>query len=319
MTPKTSAEATSAEAFAPATMANLGVGFDILGLALEGLGDTVITTWHDTPGVTILDIEGDGGALPRESGKNTAAIAANAVLKLVKANRGVGIHLKKGLPLASGLGSSSSSAVAAAVAVNALLGNPLSKAEVLSATLEAEAAVSGYHADNVGPCLFGGITLITGTSANDIRNLPVPDNLYLALVTPNVAVPTAEARAVLPQSVPLKQMVAQTGHVAVLIDALYRGDIATLAEAMEGDGVVEPARAHLMPLLQEARFVSKREGAYGLVISGAGPTLAAVCDDGAAARRTATALQMLYDDAKIGGITHTSRVNKDGAQVVKIH
>ena len=137
---------------------------------------------------------------------------------------------KKGLPLGSGLGSSAASAVVAVVAVNALLDEPLPKEQLLASCLEGEAVVSGYHADNIGPSLFGGITLITGTQAQQIHHLPIPENLHLALVTPNVVVPTVEARAVLPKEITLKQMVLQTGAVAQLVDAIYRNDI-------EGNGV----------------------------------------------------------------------------------
>ena len=160
---------TRAEAFAPATVANLGVGFDILGLALQEPGDTVQVTRSDEPGARIARIEGDGGQLSYEPEKNTASIAANSVLKRIGTSQGVAIVLFKNLPLASGLGSSAASAVAAAIAVNKLFDEPLTVAELLPACLDGEAAVSGYHADNVAPSLFGGITLVTGTSADATR------------------------------------------------------------------------------------------------------------------------------------------------------
>jgi homoserine kinase len=258
---------TSAGAYAPATVANLGVGFDILGLALFQPGDVVRVEPCDELGAQIVRIEGDEGKLPHDSARNTACVAANSVLKRIGAPHGVQIVLEKHLPLASGLGSSAASAVAAAVAVNALFGEPLTLEELLPACLDGEAAVSGYHADNVAPCLFGGILLVTGVQANQIHRLPVPPQMVLALVTPNVEVPTLLARAVLPESVPLKTMVSQTAAVACLMDALYRGDIEAIAVAMEGDKVIEPARAHLMPLLSEMRVRAKRAGAFGLVIS----------------------------------------------------
>lgn len=310
---------TSAEAFAPATVANLGVGFDILGLALCEPGDIVQVERLDEPGARILSITGDGGKLPHAAEKNTACVAANSVLKLVgAADVGVGIHIEKRLPLASGLGSSAASAVAGAVAVNALLGEPLDFAGLLPACLDGEAAVSGYHADNVGPCLFGGITLVTGVEAGQIHNLPIPHNLYLALVTPDVEVPTVIARSVLPQQVSLKTMVAQTAAVARLMHALYTEDIEGLALAMEGDGVVEPARAHLMPMLNEVRSAAKQAGALGMVISGAGPTLCAVCSDGETAQRVSLAMQAVYEDAKIGSIRQFTPVANTGARVLNV-
>jgi homoserine kinase len=307
---------TFTRAFAPATVANLGVGFDILGLAVEGIGDTVEAELRDEPGIIITAIEGDDGRLPREAEKNTASVAASAVMKTIGVTQGVAITLHKGLPLNSGLGSSAASAVAAAVAVNALFGSPLLKDALLPACLEGEALVSGYHAYNAGPSLLGGITLIAGTDASKIYALPVPENLHLTLVTPAVDVPTIAARAVLPKTVTLHQMVDQTSVVAQLVDALYRGDIEQMGVVMEKDCVVEPARAHLMPLLTEVRAAAKRAGAYGLVISGAGPTLCAVCDRANVASSVAQAMKAIYDTAGIDSIVRATRVNIDGAQVL---
>lgn len=305
-----------AAAYAPATMANLGVGFDILGLALAEPGDTVEAVFSGEPGVQITDISGDGGRLPREAGRNTAGIAAQSVLRIAGETRGVALTIHKGLPLASGLGSSAASAVAAAVAVNALLGEPLSRSNLLPAALDGEALVSGRHADNVAPCLFGGITLSYGLSATEIWPLPVPQNLWLALVTPAVEVPTAQARAVLPDQVPLKTMVAQTASVARLMSALYRGDIPAMAAAMEADRVIEPARAHLMPLLAEVRQAAHRAGAHGLVISGAGPTLAAICDNADTAQNAAAAMGAVYSEAGIGAATRACQVAAGGAYLL---
>ena len=306
----------TSEAYAPATVANLGAGFDILGLALREPGDLVRAEMCDEPGIVIADIEGDGGKLPRDPLKNTACIAANAVLLAAGIEQGIRLTLIKGLPLASGLGSSAASAVAAAVAVNALLGEPLTRDDLLPASMEGEAAVSGYHADNVAPCLFGGITLCTGLTADAIFQMPVPPNLHLALVTPDVAVPTAEARAVLPKLIALKTMVRQTAAVARLVDALHRGDLEALAEAMETDDVVEPARAHLMPHLKEVRAAARRAGALGLVISGAGPTLCAICDDVGVAQRVAAAMKAVYDEVGMGSTARHTQVEPEGAYVL---
>ena len=309
---------TRAEAFAPATVANLGVGFDILGLAVGGPGDVISVEKREGRGAVITSIIGDDGKLPTESDKNVATIAANALLEAINADFGVSIRLKKGLPLASGLGSSAASSVAAAVAVNALLGEPFKREELLPFTLEGEAAVSGYHADNVAPCLLGGITLTNGIEIENIRRLPVPENLFLALVSPDVEVATADARAVLPEQVSLKTMVHQTGAVAELVDALYRSDILQLARAMEADTVVEPARAHLMPHIEEVRFSAKRAGALAVVISGAGPTLCAICDDADVAQLVAQSMKAIYDNVEIACRTRHGKVLQSGADVLKV-
>lgn len=305
---------TTAEAYAPASMGNVGVGFDILGLAFEEPGDVVQAYLRDKPGVAVVAIEGDNGALPTDPDKNTAAVAAQALLNAVGSQQGVDLILRKQLPLASGLGSSAASAVAAAVAVNALLGSPLAKDDLLAACLEGEARVSGYHADNVAPSLFGGIVLIV--AQHHIRRLPVPPDLWLALVTPDVAVPTAEARAVLPQFVSLANMTAQTAAVALLIDALHRGDVEQMAMAMESDQVVEPARVHLMPRLAEVRSAAKRSGALAVVISGAGPTLCAICDSPDTARLAAAAMKAEYDGAGIASAARHCKVGMEGARVL---
>jgi homoserine kinase len=306
----------NAAAYAPATMANLGVGFDVLGLAFNEPGDTVVAEWSDTPGVTVIAIHGDGGKLSRQPDKNTASVAAMSVLRACGETRGVALTIHKGLPLASGLGSSAASAVAAAVAVNALLGEPMSRGDLLPASLDGEAVASGYHPDNVAPCLFGGITLAYGLLASQVIKLPIPANLHLALVTPNVEVPTKEARAALPAMIPLKQMVSQTAGIARLIDAIHRGDVEAMASAMDCDCVIEPARAHLMPKLTDVRKEAMRAGALGLVISGAGPTLCAVCDDATIAREVASAMEMVYDEAGIGSVSRYTQVSEQGARVV---
>jgi homoserine kinase len=325
--PITTAAAQSAAAYAPATIANLGVGFDIVGLALAEPGDIVRAAWSETPGITVTEITGDGGKLSRDPAKNTASVAAASVLRAaaelrgIQPERGISLSIEKGLPLASGMGSSAASAVAGAVAANALLanallGSPLSKAELLPACLDGEAMASGYHADNAAPCLFGGILLIYGTRASQMVSLPIPENLWFALVTPGVEVPTALARAALPQSIPLKTMVAQTAGVGRLIDAIHRGDLEAMAAAMESDTVIEAARAHLMPLLAEVRAAAKAAGALGLAISGAGPTLCAVCDRESVAARVVAAMATVYEGANIPCRKLWTQVAADGASVV---
>ncbi len=305
-----------AEAFAPATVANLGVGFDILGMALEGMGDRAVIEWRGAPGIRISRIEGDNGALPRAPQDNVAAVSAQALLDDLGLKRGLNIELFKGLPLASGLGSSAASAVVTVVALNKLLGEPYAREDLLPFCLEGEALVSGYHADNVAPCLLGGLILVAGTSVESIQPLPLPPGFHLALVTPNVAVPTNSARAILPSQITLQTMIHQTGAVARLVDALHRGDLADLGAAMESDLVVEPARARLMPKLREAREAAGRAGAIALFIGGAGPTLCALCDRQTTAERVAEALRQLYCDAGLGAIGGATQVDQRGAYVI---
>ncbi len=305
------------EAFAPATVANLGVGFDILGLALAGIGDRAIVAFQDSPKIVISKIEGDAGKLPREPDKNVASVSASAFLEYIGEKRGLRIELFKGLPLASGLGSSAASAVVTVVALNKLYGEPFSREQLLPFCLEGEALVSGYHADNVAPCLLGGVTLVAGITVEAIQPLPIPENLHLALVTPAVAVPTAEARAVMPSHVSLPTLIHQTGKVALLIDALHRGDLQALATAMENDLVAEPARASLMPHLPEVRKAAKAKGALAVFIGGAGPTLCALCDAKSVAAKVAGAMRKVYSDRGLEARALATRVDRRGSIVVR--
>ena len=310
-----------AEAMAPASIANLGVGFDILGVAITGEGDRIMAerVTADAGGVAVevAAIHGDGELLPLESHLNVASIAALALLQQQDAGFSVRLHIHKGIRAGGGLGSSAASAVAAVVAVNALLDEPLPDADLLDACLAGEAFASGgRHADNVAPCLFGGITLCRGIEAASIYSLPVPDGLYLALATPDIVVRTADARAVLPQQVAFRTMVSQTGAVADLIDAIYRGDIGRIARAMESDSVIEPARAPLIPHIDAMRQVAHRGGALNLVISGSGPTLCAVCDDAAVAEVVASTIADAYIDAGIDCTARTAMIRTQGAEIV---
>ncbi|NJL92521.1 MAG: homoserine kinase [Anaerolineae bacterium] len=304
-------------AFAPATVANLGVGFDVIGLAVADVGDFVTAERHDTPGVEVVSIVGDDGRLPRSSQKNTAAIAAARVLDLLQINAGVQLSIEKGLPPASGLGSSAASAVAAAVATNVLFGELLTPEDLLPAVLDAEEAVSGRHADNVAPALFGGIVLVTGLLPSEIHRLPVPPGLYLALTTPQVEVPTQEARAVLPKVVPLSVLVHQTGVIAELVHALHMGNIHLLASAVQRDAVVEPAREALIPYLAEVRHAARRAGALATVISGSGPTTCSICISIEDALSVQEVIQQLYAKRAIGCLGVVTTPAEEGARVIQ--
>lgn len=301
--------------YAPATVANLGVGFDIVGLALDSPGDRVTVEPCSQSGVELVAITGDGGQLPLDPERNTACIAAHETLRALGARGGVRLWLEKGLPLSSGLGSSAASAAAAAVAVNELYGAPLSRAELLPACVEAEAAVSGRHADNVAPALLGGIVLVVSVDPPHVHALPVPEDLYITLATPDVAVPTAEARAVLPSHVSLRTMVTQTALVAAFIHALHSNDLALLASIVEQDTVVSPARTALIPGLAQAQLAAHTAGALATGISGAGPTIFALCNHPEIAERVAVAFDAVYIALDIPCTTHIARPCMGGAVV----
>ena len=265
-----------ARAFAPATLSNLGTGFDVLGLSLCQPGDTVTARLVPGTGVRVVRIEGDGGRLPTDATRNTAGIAASATLARAGIAAGVELELVKGLPIGSGLGSSAASAVAAAFAVNLALGSPLRRADLIEPCLAAEEAVSGRHADNVAPALLGGLVLVRSLDPLDVVRLPLPEGLSFALVTPAMELLTRTARAVLPAQVPLAAMTRNSAALASIVSACHSGDLALLARAIP-DEVVTPARAPLIPGCAQVLEAALDAGALAASISGAGPTLFALC------------------------------------------
>jgi homoserine kinase len=289
------------EAFAPATVSNLGPGFDCLGLALTEQGDRVRARRSARPGVTLCAVDGDHGKLPRDAQSNTAGVAALEILRRHAPGAGVELTLHKGLPLGSGLGSSGASAVAAAVAVDAALGLELSPTHMVEAARVAEAVACGAaHPDNVAPAVVGGIVLIPHLDPLRLVSLPAPDGLWLAVYTPGCSVATADARAVLPPTVSLADAVGQAARLGLLVHALHVGDLALLGEAIL-DPIVEPARAGLIPGFPAAKAACYEAGAIGCTISGAGPTTFALAADEGRARALLAILDDTFTLAGVGG------------------
>lgn len=296
------------EAFAPATVSNLGPGFDCLGLAVCKVGDTVRARRRDEPGVLLSKIEGDGGKLPREIERNTASVAATWILERHAPEQGVELELIKGLPLGSGLGSSGASACAAAVAVDSALGLGLPPTVLVEAARYAEGVACGTaHPDNVAPCIMGGIILIPALEPLRLISLPTPESLWFALYTPGCSVATADARAVLPAKVSLGATVKQAARLGLLVHALHEGDLALMGEAIVDD-IVEPARASLIPGYLDAKVACLEAGALACSISGAGPTTFAMTDDEGRAKALLEILEECYTGAGVAGNGFVDRV-----------
>lgn len=300
-------------AFAPATVANLGLGFDILGLAIDGPGDTVTARLVPGDEVRMGKIEGDGGALSRVAADNTAGIAAIETLRKAGIGAGVEIDLKKNMPIGSGLGSSSASAAAAAFAVNLLIGSPLRKAELVEPCMEAEAVVAGRHADNVAPALLGGLILVRSTTPLDVVRLPVPEGLTVVVVTPAYELLTRESRAVLPTSVSLGQLVRNTANVAALVSSCYTGDLGMIARCIT-DEIVTPARAKLIPGCLEVIDAAMAAGALGSSISGSGPSVFALCHSARSARGVAQAMVAAFEGAGLSARSVVSPADCPGVR-----
>jgi len=302
-------------AFAPATVANLGPGFDVLALALREPGDRVTARLAGEGGVRIAGITGDEGKLPTEVSANTAGIAAVHVLKWAGVDVGVELRLEKGLPLGSGLGSSAASAAAAAWAVNRLLGSPLQGDDLVEACLEAETVVSGRHADNVAASVLGGLVMIRSVDPLDIVRLPVPEGLTAIVVTPDFELPTRKAREVLPAAVPLESMVANQASLAGLVSACHSGDLELLSRCLE-DRVVTPVRAELIPGCSGVMEAARENGALGSGLSGSGPSVFALCKGPEMARPIARSMSEAYKKAGLISSVVISPALSPGAREV---
>ena len=288
--------------FAPATLSNLGPGFDVLGLAIEEPGDFVDAEWSDRPGVEIAGMRGNADELTTDPTRNVVGIAAAAALRLADAAGprppGVRLWLDKRMPLASGLGSSAASSVAGALAVSELLGGVFDRDQLIACALEGERAVSGgIHADNVAPCVTGGFVLIRSYDPMELLSLPVPDALRVAVVHPHTAVSTAEARRLVAERrFAIGDAVANLGQLAAMITALHRSDLALLGRSIS-DALVEPVRAPLVPGFAEARRAALEAGALGCSLSGSGPSVFAFAASDDEARMLAACMADRFREA----------------------
>ena len=315
--------------FAPATVANVGPGFDCMGFALETPGDIVRARLTTSGYVEIADIRyadaRDAHKLPLEADRNTAGVAASRVLRIFHdcktfdAGTGIELIVEKHLPLGSGMGSSGASAVAAAWAVNLLAGAPLPKddPDLLLACIEAEAARSGFHADNVAPALLGGFVLIRSYTPLDVVQLDAPKNMVCVLVMPEFTLPTRQARAVIPQQVPFREaVVPQCANAAGLIAGLWRQDLALIGRSID-DNIVEPARAPLIQGFAAVKEAALQHGAFGCSISGAGPSVFAITESSEQGQRIG---QVMVDAFARHGLANSavyvSHVNRVGAKEI---
>jgi homoserine kinase len=262
-----------ATAFAPASVGNVGVGFDILGFSVDVLGDRVTAAVSANPGVTINAIRGVVEDLPLDAARNTAGRAVQALLERAGAPFGIALVIEKGIPLGSGLGGSAASAVAAVVAANALLPSPFEKLELLKFAMQGEAVASGaLHVDNIAPSLFGGLVLTVGVDNPRVKQVPVPKGVRAVIVHPHMVLATKEARAVLSRTVEMSDFVWQTANLAGFISGCYTDDLDMIRESFE-DVVIERQRKSLIPGFADVRAAALSGGALGCSISGAGPTV----------------------------------------------
>ncbi|WP_313367607.1 homoserine kinase [Sphingobacterium mizutaii] len=304
--------------FAPATVANMICGFDILGFAVDKPGDEVYMQRVEESGVRIRSIQGDDGRLPLDPDKNTVSACVKMLLSHLGLEEeiGVEIDLIKHMPIGSGLGSSSASTVAGLFAINALLGNPLTKNELMPFCVEGERLACGHgHADNVAPALMGGITLIRGYEPLDIINLPVPEDLVAGIVFPQVDVPTRDARQLIKEKVSLKDAVNQWGNIAGLVAGLYRSDYELIGRSMH-DVLIEPTRAILIPEFYEMKRIAMEAGVLSFGISGSGPSVVAISKGAEAAQVAVDRIQEHLTANGIESLQFVSAVNAEGPKIL---
>lgn len=308
-----------ATVFAPASVANVACGFDILGFAIEKPGDIVRAVISKNIGVRIVSIQGDEGVLPTDVLKNTAGVAALRTLEHIQTmygeEFGVDIHIKKNMPSGSGLGSSAASAVAASVAINALFDNPIVAEDLVHFAMKGEAIASGAeHADNVAPSLLGGITLIRGYHPLDIIRIHVPSDLIAVVVNPHVIVKTKEARAILPKKISLHDAITQTGNIAGLIAGCMREDYGLIGRSLI-DVIAEPHRARLIPCYDAMKTAAMQAGALGFNISGSGPSVFALTQSLSKAKAIARAIVHTLKREGVTSSTYISPINTVGPKV----
>ena len=294
------------KAFAPATVANVASGFDVLGFAVSHPGDTVEARRTGAGGVTLREVTGDGGRLPRDD-SNTAVIAVRALMERLGEPFGAELALHKGMPMASGLGGSAASASAALIAVNRLAGDAMPPEELLPCALAAERAAAGAgHADNAAPALLGGVVLIRGSDPPDLIRLPVPAGLAVALLSPAVEIRTEAARRMLPTQIPLTH---------ALVASLHSGDLALMGRSLH-DVVAEPVRAALIPGFDRVKQAALAGGAIGCSISGSGPAVFALAASTERAATVGEAMKSAFAAVGLDAVSYVSEIGTSGPRVL---
>lgn len=302
--------------FAPASISNVGPGFDVLGIAIEQPGDIVIAERTPKRGLHFL-LQQDSVVVPTDI-NNVAAHVAQLMINTLQPNFGITLTLQKLMPIGSGLGSSGASAAAAAFAVNLLLDNPLTKSDLIVFAAEGERLASGSaHADNVAPSLLGGICLIRSYHPLEVLQLPHQNQLYWIVVHPHLVIETKQARALLPTHIPIAEAISQCSHLAALVTGLQSGDSDLIASALV-DHIAEPVRAPLIPGYDAVKNAALRAGALGFSISGSGPSVFAIATTIDSAKHVENAIQQAFKQhASVDSDAYCSRINNRGAVLLE--
>lgn len=300
--------------FAPATVANLSCGFDVLGCCLDSVGDEMLIKKNNLKEVRITRITGQD--LPMEADKNVASVAVKALLEQLKSDQGFDIEIDKKIKPGSGIGSSAASSAGAVFAVNKLLGEPFNNKDLISFAMQGELLASGNaHADNVAPALLGGFSLVRSYCPLEVLSLPVPEELRVVILHPLIEIKTKDSRSIIKQNVSLKSAINQWGNLGALVSALYTEDYDLLGRSLHDD-IVEPVRSILIPYFKELDELVTKNGALGFGISGSGPSVFALCRGDENANKVKNVISEFYSDKEIDFELHLSSINKKGVKIL---
>lgn len=303
--------------FAPATIANVGCGFDVMGIALNQPGDEIVLTRTSEPGVRITSISGDDGLLPTDTEKNTASISILHLWNKMQPEGGLEIEIHKQMPMGSGLGSSAASAVGGIAALNALLQSPLSNDELLPFALEGERIACGTpHADNAAASLYGGFVLVRSPDPVDVVPISTPEELYAAVLHPHIEILTEDTRRILRKTVPLSLAVQQWGNIGGLVAGMMKDDYDLISRSLP-DVIIEPIRSVLIPGFDAVKNSALENGALGSSISGSGPSIFALCRGKSSAKVCGKAMQETLDQLELESDLYISPINPDGPIILE--
>lgn len=310
-------ELNEVKVFAPASVANVSCGFDVMGFALDYPGDEIIARKSEKPGIRITKITGEEGVLPTSVEKNTAGVAAKKLLGSLDRDFGIALEIHKKMPLGSGLGSSAASSVGAVVAINTLLGSPYDLKALLSFAAEGELVACGTaHLDNVAPSLLGGFVFIRSQQEGDVFELECPKPLFATVVHPHIEIKTEDTRNVLRRDIPLKKAVTQWGNVGGLVAGILKGDYDLISRSLQ-DVIIEPIRSVLIPGFSEVKKAAMDAGALGSGISGSGPSIFALSPSEEMAEKVGANMQQAFDDIQLDNEVYVSKINKQGPQILE--
>jgi len=300
--------------FGPATVSNVGPGFDLMGFALEAPGDELIIRRNETGSLVMVDESGCN--LPLDPAKNVAAVAAASLLEELHNREGFDLVFIRKINPGSGVGSSAASCVAAVVGINELLGNPLETAALIPYAMEGEKIASGAtHADNIAPALLGGITLIRGYDPLDIKHIPYPSDLWCAVVHPGLEIRTRESRKLIPAQVPLKTALQQCGNLAGLVAGLTTNDYGLISRSIS-DVFAEPYRTGELPDFELLRKSAIDSGSLGTGLSGSGPSVFSLCRGEEMAISVGKVMKQHFTERNIKTKVYVSRISQAGCRII---